>query len=59
LKVAFGFPLSYELQIWCFFSSFFSKITFFQFVVLFCRSVIVFLILFTWLLFMYLCREYK
>jgi hypothetical protein len=27
--------------------------------VLFCRSVIVSLILFTWLLFMHLCREYK
>jgi hypothetical protein len=59
LKVAFGFSLSYELKIWCFFFPAFSKIAFFHFVVLFCRSVIVSLILFTWIVFMHLCREYK
>jgi hypothetical protein len=59
LKLAFGFSLSYELQIWCFYFLIFSKIMIFHFVVLFCRSVIVSLILFTWLLFMHLCRECK
>jgi hypothetical protein len=47
LKVVFCFSLSYELQIWCLFFQFFSKITFFHFIVLFCKLVgYCFLILF-------------